>query len=373
MIRPSQRRVPPASEAARPLLVTSDERLLDDLLRLAAAAGVEVEVVDDPAAARGRWSPVPLVVVGSDQAAGLAALAPVRRHGVLVVGHELDDSELWRHGVALGAEHVLIFPEDESWLADRFADAAEGDAVDATVLGIVGGRGGAGASVFATATALAAARRGHPTTLVDLDALGGGLDLVLGAEHDSGLRWPDLAASRGRLNGRQLREELPGRDGLSLVSCDRRDPPTMPAHAVTAVLAASRRACEVMVLDLPRYLDPPAEDALGTCTCALIVVPAEVRAVAAASRIAPVLTTLCPDVRLVVRGPSASGLDGREVARALGLPLAAEMAAEPGLLEALDRGEPPGLNPKSPIALACADVLDLVLPEGPAERPARVA
>ena len=36
---------------------------------------------------------------------------------------------------------------------------------------------------------------GERVMLVDCDALGGGLDLLLGAEEVQGLRWPDLALS----------------------------------------------------------------------------------------------------------------------------------------------------------------------------------
>ncbi|HEX5597865.1 MAG TPA: septum site-determining protein minD, partial [Micromonosporaceae bacterium] len=39
-----------------PLVLTSDDELLDDLLRLAAAGGTEVELAPDPADARPRWT-----------------------------------------------------------------------------------------------------------------------------------------------------------------------------------------------------------------------------------------------------------------------------------------------------------------------------
>src|SRR3546814_18559768 len=108
----------------RPLLVTADDQLLDDLLRLAAAAGVDVEVARDPAAARSRWPTVPLVVVGDDQADGLAALAPTRRRDVILVGRDLDHSAVWRRGVAFGPATVLFFPGSEPLPAARFPEAA---------------------------------------------------------------------------------------------------------------------------------------------------------------------------------------------------------------------------------------------------------
>lgn len=351
------------AQILRPLLVTADDQLLDDLLRLAAAAGIEVEVARDCGSARSRWPTVPLVVVGDDQADQLAALAPTRRRDVILVGRDLDDPQVWRRGVALGAEQVLFFPADESWLADRFADVAEGEDGQALVVGVIGGRGGAGASVLATALSITGSRRGLTVMLVDLDPLGGGLDLVLGAEQAVGLRWPDLADTRGRLGARALQAELPDQHGLSVVSCDRGDLLTIPAQAAAAVLSAARRACDVVVLDLPRCLDAAAEEAAGACANVLIVVPIEVRAVAAAGRVAARLTTIAADVRVVARGPSSSGLGGQDVAEALGLPLAMEMEAEPKLLKHLDRGSAPGLDHKGPLARGCAQILDALLLE----------
>ena len=44
-----------AGSSTRPLVLCADEHVLDDLLRLAAAAGVEAEVAADPGAARTAW------------------------------------------------------------------------------------------------------------------------------------------------------------------------------------------------------------------------------------------------------------------------------------------------------------------------------
>lgn len=372
MIRSSLRRRDPSPKVAasvRPLIVTADEDLLDDLLRLAAAAGVDVDVAPDPPTARSRWPAAPLVVVGDDQAAGLAALAPTRRHGVYVVTRALagpggigtGSGEVWRHGMALGAEHVLVFPDDDSWLADRLADAAEGDSGDALVLGVVGGRGGAGASALAAAVSVVSARRGLTTALVDVDPLGGGIDLALGAEAVAGVRWPELAGSRGRLSARDLLGELPARHGVSIVSCDRRALPSIPAAAFASVLSATRRACDLVVLDLPRHVESPVDDALAACSTVLLVVPIEVRAVAASVKVAGTVTAIAGDVRVVARGPATSGLDATEVSTALSLPLAVDMSADPSLQAALDRGEPPGRDLKGPLAAACTEVLDSLL------------
>lgn len=348
--------------AARPLVVTADEGLLDDLLRLAAAAGVEVEVASDAGTARSRWPAAPLVVIGDDQAPGVTSLHPARRPAVVLVGLDLDDATVWRRGVVLGAEQVMFLPDDESRLVERFADVAEGGTRSALIVGVMGGRGGAGASVLSVALALAAARRGLEAMLVDLDPLGGGIDLVLGAEDTSGMRWPDFADTRGRLRTTALSDALPERCGLTVLSWDRGDVLTVPVEAVRAVLDAARRSCDVVVLDLPRRVDQATEEALARCTSTLLVVPAEVRAVAAAARAAAGLTAVTADVRAVVRGPSPSGLGSTDVADALGLPLAVEMDPEPRLDDALERGEPPGRSGRGPLAEACWLLLDELLP-----------
>ncbi|SDT71338.1 septum site-determining protein Ssd [Jiangella sp. DSM 45060] len=345
----------------RPLVITHNDAVLDDLLRIAAAASVELEVVDRLESARSRWSHVPLVVVGDDEAEAVTAMSLPRRPGVILVGDHDDDAGIWRRGVAIGAEQVLFFPEGEPWLAGRFADAAEGGGGDALVVGVMGGRGGAGASVLATGLAATASRQGMAVILADLDPLGGGLDLVLGAEDVTGLRWPDLADSKGRLGARALRSELPGRHGLAVLSWDRGDLLTLAPDAADVVLAAARRAVDLVVLDLPRWPDPAAEYAIGLCASVLLVVPAEVRAVASATRVAASLTTLAADVRVVTRGPSSSGLRGPDVAMALGLPFALHLPAEPRLGTQLDRGESPGLDNKGPLVQGCGRLLESLL------------
>jgi secretion/DNA translocation related CpaE-like protein len=347
----------PVPAGDRPLVITSDERILDDLLRLCAVAGAEADVVPDAGAARPRWSAAPVVVVGSDQAEPLVAAAPPRRPGVLLVGGDVHSATTWRLAVGIGAERVVGLPAEESVVIDALADAVDGTGGQALVVGAVGGRGGAGASVLATGLAVTGGRQGRTTMLIDADPYGGGLDLMLGAEHSGGLRWPDLADTRGRVGGATLREHLPEPHGLTVLSWDRGDVLGVPADAVRAVVLAARRAWDLVVVDFPRRMDAATEEALACCACVLLVVPAEVRAVAAASRVATAIGMIVGDVRTVVRGPSPSGLRGADVAAALHLPLAAELTAEPGLVAALERGEPPARTGRGSLSEACERLL----------------
>ena len=150
---------------ARPLLVSNDAELIDDVLRLAAANGVDVHLSTDAEGARSRWQLAPLVLIGGDVAASVAGAAMSRRRDVVVISRS-PTPEDWQRAVLLGAEHVVSLPEGERWLIDRLADSGEGVSRDARLVAVVGCGGGAGASTFAATLALAAASRSSSTVTV---------------------------------------------------------------------------------------------------------------------------------------------------------------------------------------------------------------
>ncbi len=365
MPRPPRPSSVPATNG-RILVATGDSTLLDELLRLAAAAGVEVEAVPDAAAARRSWGAATGVVVGDDLARSLLLRPPARRDGLVLVGVDQDDASIWRRGVDLGAGHVVFLPDAEPWLVGWLADRADlqsgrGALGFGAVVGVVGGRGGAGASTLSVALGHAAARREAAVMLVEADPLGGGLDVMLGLEDAEGLRWPDLAGSRGRVSTASLRSAVLSQGGLGVLPWARDDVLQVPAEAVTAVLSAAARAHDLVVVDLPRSLDPASIEAVTRCSVVYLLVPAEVRAVSSAARVAVALGTLAARLEVVVRGPAPSGLTGEEIADALDLPLAGEMRAEPRLAAALERGEPPGGRPRGPLARLSARLVEELL------------
>ncbi|MGW2556236.1 septum site-determining protein Ssd [Streptomyces sp. NPDC001635] len=332
-----------------PLIVTEDAELLDDLLRLCAAAGARPEVHPGVPAHRGSWEAAPLVLVGDDAARRVRGAA--RRRGVVLVGRDQDDPGVWRRAVEIGADHVLVLPDGEQWLVDRIADVAEGVGRPALTVGVIGGRGGAGASTLACALAVTSAREGRRTLLVDADPLGGGLDVLLGGETAEGLRWPAFAASRGRVGGGALEESLPKLHALRVLSWDRGDTVAVPPQAVRAVLAAARRRGGAVVVDPPRRVDEGVAEVLAQVDVGVLVVPAELRAVAAARRVASAVGMVLGDLRIAVRGPFTPGLDDREVARLMGLPLVGEVPAED---TPRDGCAPPGGAARGPLARFCS-------------------
>lgn len=351
--------------AGGPLILTEDEELAEQLLRLCAAAGTEPQLLSGAPPPRHLWESAPLVLVGDDLSERCAGLA--RRAGVLLLGLDLDDCDVWVRGVQLGAEQVLFLPDAQAWLLDRIADAVEGVDVPALTVAVLGGRGGAGASTLACALAITGARAGHRTMLIDADPLGGGLDVLLGGESAGGLRWPDLAGSRGRVSGAELAGALPSLHSLTALSWDRGDSLVIRPETMRSVLAAARRRGGLVVLDLPRHLDPAAAQALEQADTGLLVVPAELRAMAAAGRVVAAARMRLADLRAVIRFPGPVGLRGEEIARGLGLVLAGELPREPGLTVDVERGTPPGLRGRGPLTRFCAAYLKEVMPIGTIE------
>lgn len=357
-----------APGVGRPLVVTGDPRLLDEILALAAAGGGDVDVAPDAVAARRHWRSATLVVIGADAVTGCVRARLPRRRGLVLVARmpdtdddrgapATDDAGAWRAASQLDADHVIVLPAAAAWLSERFGTAGAKPRDEAPVVAVIGGRGGAGASVLGAALALTAARRELRTMLIDADPLGGGVDLLLGAEAADGLRWPELSAARGRVDVAALRAGLPRKGELAMVSWDRGDVVEIPVEAMEATLDAGRRGGDLVVVDLPRGLGAAAMCGVQAATEILLPVTADIRACAAAARVASQVGPHCRSLRVVVRGPAPGGLTARDVGTALGLPVAGSLRPEPDLAAALERGDPPAGTGRGPLAELCQRLL----------------
>lgn len=344
----------------RPLVVISDEHLLDDVLRVAAAAGCEVECAADLAAATRSWAHAPLVLVDEPAVRAIAASSAPPPAALVLVSAGTIAEDGWRQVYEAAVRRVVVLPDDESALVGMLADLVDGaSAAEGVVVAVLGGRGGAGSSVFAASLAVEGARAGGGCLLVDCDALSGGLDLVLGAEHDAGLRWPDLRVTGGRLSMTALREALPsvryGTGELVLLSSARHGRgPT--ADGVAAVLDAGRRAGCLVVCDVPRDPGDAGWAAVDRADLVCVVVPAEVRASAAARLVVSRVADRARQVGLVVRGPAPDELSADAISHAVGAEVLAVMRAEPKVAKDLERAEFQP-RPGGPLAEAARAVL----------------
>jgi secretion/DNA translocation related CpaE-like protein len=347
--------------AAPPLLVTGDRELLDELLRLCAAPGVTPDVAVEVATVRRSWWRAALVVVGADMAAEVSGWQLRRRDDVVLAGLGPGDPGLWQHAVAIGAQQVVVLPEGQAGLIDRLGDSVDGSTTPAPVVGVIGGSGGAGASTFSAALAMTAARHRRAPLLVDADPLAGGVELVVGCEDVPGIRWPDVAATRGRVSPQALRASLPAVGDLAVLSWDRGELLAVQSATMRAMLLAGRRSGGLVVVDLPRRLDDAASEAALVCDTIVLVAACAVGAVAAAARVLQAVRLLAADVRLVARQGPGAHLGPDVVAQTLDRELLGTIGTYRGLSRAVSDGIGPLARARR-LERTCAAMLSSLAP-----------
>ncbi|MFV1469452.1 septum site-determining protein Ssd [Mycolicibacterium elephantis] len=344
------------------LALIDDSALRGDVDRVCAAVGLQAVHAAEPSS-RKVWACAAAVLLDVQAAHRCARRALPRRNRVVLVGRREPVAADWEAAIAVGAQRVVTLPEQDAELMAELADAADAvrdDAPRGAVLAVIAGRGGAGASVFATALARTASQstKAAEALLVDVDPWSGGIDLVLGSEADPGLRWPDLLLQGGRLTYAALRDALPHRDGVTVLSCARTGGDIDPTP-LAAVLEAGSRGGVTVVCDVPRRSTAAAETTLAAADLVAVVVPADVRSCAAAAAVARWVTTVNPNAGAVVRGPAPGGLRPRQVAEIVELPLLAAMRPQPAVARILER-DGLRLRRQSPLAVAAGRVLAVV-------------
>lgn len=338
------------------VVVTADVELLDDVLSVAAAAGVEPHVAADAGSVRPIWMTAAMIIVGVDQAARIAAMVLPRRADVYVVGHDAARDQVFDWSVPLGAA-VLLLPSGSSWLTTAMADASGLRIGTAQLWAVVGGSGGVGASTLAAGLAMVAAQAGDRAMLVDADPLGGGIDLLIGAERIDGWRWPRLTGARGHLG--DLAGQLPRVDGVDVLSMSRGEHDPQPdAEQMKAVLSSAARSHDLAVVDVPRALTAAGREALRRADAVMLLVQADLRGIAAGRQIARQLDDACTALGVLVRTTRSAGVGAHAVAEGLELPLLGTVSDDPSLRTAVERGDPPGRAGRSPLARTCRALLD---------------
>lgn len=338
------------------LVICADPENVDHLLALASASELSVEVAPGMDAVAARWSRALVVIVGVDRLAEVSAANLPRRPNVVGFGYAAPDA--WQLALEIGAECVVEPPGEQGWLADRVAQVSMNSAAG-VVVGVLGCRGGAGTSVFASALAIAAVRARQSPYLLDLDPLGCGLAVILGADRTEGLTWDQVRAGAGRIPARSLRTTMAQIDGIHVLGWSDEAPADLPPGVAAAVMDAARLSTTVTIVDLGRGSASFQREAIGRCDRVLMVVPADVRSVRSARRL--VVRQELPMCEVVVRGPNPGGLTTHDVGQALGLPVLAAVAADRNLDQRLERGEPPGYRTRTPLARAGDGILKEVL------------
>jgi len=299
------------------------------------------------------WDNADVVLVGSD----IRELPPKRRAPTVLLGKATEGDGLWRLAASLGAERVAVLPEAAAWLAEHLSMSGSPDP-GGTVMGIVGGSGGAGATTMAIWLAQAAAGHGISTVLIDGDRWGGGLELAVSTDEKAGLRWPDFAETRGSIDPSQFRDSLPVAGGFAYLSWPgTRDPVHIPdAGAVAAVVDAARRSFELILVDIGR-----SGEGLGTlawdCDRIMVLTKAQLTSAIAATR---VLNELPPiDCGLVIRGSGSTSVDAPTIAESLGLPFLGVLPEIRGVAAATELGRLLEMGRRKPVLRFAGAVLEL--------------
>jgi secretion/DNA translocation related CpaE-like protein len=348
----------PRTVGQRTIVVAiGDSELLDQVLSVTAVVGVEPLVLGDVGLLRPHWAAASMILLGIDQAIGVATMGLPRRTELYLVADERTANQAQRWSMQLGAA-VVTLPANASWLSDALADLGLADHGSGRLLCVVAGSGGVGASTLAAGLAFVAARTKR-TMLIDADPLSGGLDLLLGAERMPGWRWPRLATARGHLG--DLTSQLPSVDGIDVLSMGRGESPpgwAPQAEQLKAVLLSAMRSHEITVVDLSRTLGVAAEEALRRAELAVLVVRDDIRGIAAGREVARQLRGECGRLGIVVRHGRTHRLEPNLVAGAVGLPLLGSFVEDPMLVLAAERGDPPGRSRRSGLSRLCRQLLD---------------
>ncbi|MCL2091706.1 MAG: pilus assembly protein FlpE [Micrococcales bacterium] len=201
-----------------------------------------------------------------------------------------------------------------------------------TVVGLVGARGGAGATTLAALLAAALAQH-TATVLVDLVG-GAGLDVTLGLEAVPGPRWPDLTGA-GDVAGDQLLAALPRWGRVALVSTDRARPGLPPPDDVLDRLG---EAAGTVLLDLPPCDVLARRAPVGRCDLVVVVAGRDITSVGGAVALRTALGPAAARTGLMASDARRGTLSLAELEQAAGLPLLGRVPYDRSLVQSAERG-----------------------------------
>lgn len=337
------------------LLALVSDDLADSVAQCVAAAGYRL--IRGEVSTCGRaWRSTRGVIVDPTSVLALTDVSlPVRRD-VVLVAQSAAPAGVWRAGVSIGVDAAFELPGDEQALVRHLSERRVRRDSSGAAIAIVGGHGGAGASVLACATALVAADD-HRVLLVDGDDVGAGIDLTLGIEDALGLRWQDLTAATGRVSATALHDTLPSAaSGVSVLTRLRDDPRPVVPSALTAVIEAGRSAGDLVIVDTARTDNEVTRASIAAVDVVVVVTTATVAGVAGVRTVARRLLDGVPTVEVAVRGPAFGGLRAADIADAVGLPLVTAYRPDPRLPTRLET-TPLGRLMRKPLQSAAGDVL----------------
>ncbi len=201
----------------------------------------------------------------------------------------------------------------------------------------------------------------QPSVIVDLDVLGGGIELTLGIESTPGVRWSGLHAEGGRIDPVALREGLPRWADVAVLSCDRG---SIEPAAVASVLAAARQLGSTVV-ELGRADTAARRVAVERCDLIVLLARGSVPGVAGARRMRAAIESAAGRPvcwRLVC---AEGAVSSKRISHVVGIEAAVALPADRALAASADHGVDGRLLRRATLAVA-QDVLDAAAEAVPA-------
>jgi pilus assembly protein CpaE len=274
-------------------------------------------------------------------------------------------------GLAVGAADVLVLPQSAETLmfalrkAARVATATQAG----KVVTVFSPKGGSGKTVLATNLAVAAARSGQETLLIDLDLQFGDSALTLAVAPRATIA--DLAASAGDMDGEKLKAfvSTDPRTGVAVLPAPQRpeEAEMVGQTELAAVLSAARNAYDAVVIDTGPLFDAAVLAALDHSDRLLLVCNPEVTSLKNVRIGLETIDRLGFDrerVSLVAnRLGAAGGVGHADIEQALDAEIAFELPDDPEVPAAVNRALPVMVaDGGSPFARAIGELLPSVFP-----------
>lgn len=312
-------------------LVSLDQKIQDMVSSAAAAQNILVKIISAEELSLGEIS-ADIYFLGADQISEIRNNKNLLDKRIFILG--FDSDKLIEHSLAFTAP-VILLPMSINKITEIMTEIRR---KEAKTLAVFGGSGGVGASTLAASLAIRRAKQGYRVGLVDLDPIGGGIDLLLGLEREEGWRWSKFKTASGHIA--EFYQQLPEISGVMVLSMSR-NYCDIPREAVFSVLDSLNQSMDFLVLDIGRSWISELSAIAAFVDLKICVVSPEVRQVAAAK----VSLAQLKDIKLVQRitGENAAS----ELSEILGYPVITSYKGNPKLAKLAERGEPPALYPGS--------------------------
>jgi pilus assembly protein CpaE len=250
-----------------------------------------------------------------------------------------------RAAIEAGAHGFYLWPADRDALAGATAATVlSGGSHDrrARVVAVHGARGGVGTTFVATHLAAAVVRRDLDCVVLDADPLYGDVAAALGAPTQEVHTVTDLLPLVDELSDEHLAEALwTHPSGMRLLL----PPAPEQAAAVRAedlrsLTAAAATACDVVILHLPRALDPLGRAAVAEADRVIEVLSLDVLSFRATTRALEALLPIGAGDRIgfVVNRSMRSEITPADVHRVFGVDPLAQVPFDRGVARAQDHG-----------------------------------